>query len=130
MATARTTNLSPANRPRARQCTGDLAPRRYTRHAGVLRPVTAADGSGRQIGGRFDWLDLNSKGISGGRSSNFTLGVNWFLNANARIQLNYLFSEVDNAGFYAQGPLGSLVGSRFSGNGLVQSVGTRLDFNF
>lgn len=92
--------------------------------------VKKETGGGWQIGGRFDWLDLNSKGISGGTERDWTLGLNWFLNANARIQFNYVFTEVSNPGFYAQGPMGSLVGSRFSGNGLVQSVGTRLDFNF
>jgi len=85
---------------------------------------------GWQVGGRYDWLDLNAKGINGGIENDWTLGLNWFLNANARIQFNYVFSEVSNPGFYSQGPMGSLVGSRFSGHGMVQSVGTRLDFNF
>lgn len=85
---------------------------------------------GWQVGGRYDWLDLNSKGIQGGIESDWTLGLNWFLNPHARIQFNYVFTEVSNQGFYAQGPLGSLVGSRFQGDGLIQSVGTRMDFNF
>lgn len=110
----------------------------YNRNTGSFGRVVPNDpfnikketAGGWQVGGRFDWLDLNSKGISGGTASDWTLGVNWFLNANARIQFNYVFSEVSNPGFYAQGPMGSLVGSRFSGHGLVQSVGTRLDFNF
>lgn len=85
---------------------------------------------GWQVGGRYDWLDLNAKGITGGIENDWTLGLNWFLNANARIQFNYVFTEVSNPGFYAQGPTGSLVGSRFSGHGLIQTVGTRLDFNF
>ena len=85
---------------------------------------------GWQVGGRFDWLDLNAKGINGGIENDYTLGLNWFLNANARIQFNYVFTELSNPGFYAQGPTGSLVGARFQGEGLIQTVGTRLDFNF
>ncbi len=47
-------------------------------------------GSGAwQVLGRFQQLDLNDKQITGGRLTDFTFGLNWFLNPNMKIQFNY-----------------------------------------
>jgi phosphate-selective porin OprO/OprP len=47
-------------------------------------------GSGAwQVLGRFQQLDLNSKEMTGGRLTDFTFGLNWFLNPNMKIQFNY-----------------------------------------
>ncbi len=60
-----------------------------------------------------------------------TWGVNWFLNPNARFQVNYVASWIDNAvSATYPGTLASLNGSRFTGDGVINQIGTRLDFNF
>jgi phosphate-selective porin OprO/OprP len=84
-----------------------------------------------QIGCRYDYLTLNAGPINGGRNQNGTLGLNWFLNPNVRFQVNYVFSYVSNAGpsnFVTTN--GALVGNKFVGDGLIQSIGTRLDFTY
>ncbi len=53
-----------------------------------------------QIGARYNCLDLNDEGVNGGELDNFTLGLNWFLNPNMKIQFNY-FATDRNAPFIA-----------------------------
>jgi len=43
-----------------------------------------------ELAGRYEELDLTDGAIAGGEMNNWTLGVNWHLNPNARIQLNYM----------------------------------------
>ena len=85
-----------------------------------------------QVGLRYDRLDLNSgSAVNGGNTSDVTLGLNWFLNANARFQFNYVLSWVDNAPSATfPGTVGALNGSRFTGDGAISSFGARMDFNF
>lgn len=84
-----------------------------------------------QIGTRFDYLNLNAKGINGGQSNNLTLGLNWFLNPNLRFQVNYVAGWINNAGPSTLVTTnGALVGSKFTGDGVVNSVGTRIDWTY
>jgi phosphate-selective porin OprO/OprP len=85
-----------------------------------------------QVGMRYDWLDLNSGAlVNGGNASNVTIGLNWFLNPNARFQFNCVVSWVNNAAPVTfPGTLGALNGSRFLGDGTITSFGGRMDFNF
>ncbi|HEX3871246.1 MAG TPA: porin, partial [Pirellulales bacterium] len=84
-----------------------------------------------QVGARYDWLDLNSGAVSGGQNQDMTLGLNWFLNPNARLQFNYVGSWINNAASATfPGTVFSLNGSKFVGNGYIQTVGMRMDFNF
>lgn len=46
-----------------------------------------------QIGARYNALDLNDEGINGGELDNMTLGLNWFLNPNMKIQFNYFATD-------------------------------------
>ena len=39
---------------------------------------------------RLSYLDLNSKSINGGKETNFTFGVNWYLNEKIRFMFNYV----------------------------------------
>jgi len=48
-----------------------------------------------QVGARYDFLDLNDEGINGGVLHNFTLGLNWFLNPNMKIQFDYFATHRD-----------------------------------
>ncbi|MCE9524643.1 MAG: OprO/OprP family phosphate-selective porin [Planctomycetales bacterium] len=116
--------------------------RQYNRQTGVFNRVVPFEnafwagpaGFGRgawQLGARYDWLNLNSGLIHGGQSQNMTLGLNWFLNPNARFQFNYVCSWVNNTPYPAGAfPNGSLQGSLFSGSGVINSAGMRMDFNF
>ena len=84
-----------------------------------------------QVGVRLDWLDLNSGAVKGGNEQDMTLGLNWFLNPNSRFQFNYVISWVNNSvATTFPGPLGSLNGARFTGDGTIHMLGARMDFNF
>ena len=48
-----------------------------------------------QVGARYNFLDLDDEGINGGELHNFTLGLNWFLNPNMKIQFNYFATNRD-----------------------------------
>jgi phosphate-selective porin OprO/OprP len=51
-----------------------------------------------QIGTRFSYLNLNDKAIQGGRVYDWTVGLNWFLNPNMKVQLNYIAEHRDTPG--------------------------------
>jgi phosphate-selective porin OprO/OprP len=83
-----------------------------------------------QAGIRYDWLNLQSGQVNGGVNQDITLGLNWWLNPNARFMVNYVFSQIqNNASAYFMGN-GSLIGARFIGDGVIQSVGARLDISY
>ncbi len=42
-----------------------------------------------QLGLRYNYLNLNDKGIEGGVLNDITLGLNWFINPNSKFQWNY-----------------------------------------
>jgi len=72
-----------------------------------------------QIGARYDWVCLNDKGINGGVLNGVTLGLNWFLNPNARLAFNYDFTYRD------------FVNSRGGdGSGGINGFGSRLFYDF
>jgi phosphate-selective porin OprO/OprP len=65
---------------------------------------SACEGCGAwQVGARFGYLDLNDKAIQGGRIYDWTLGVNWFLNPNMKLQLNYVLERRDDPAARAVG---------------------------
>ncbi len=45
---------------------------------------------------RYDTLDLNDGTVQGGELSNITVGLNWHLNAHARIMLDVIFSKAED----------------------------------
>jgi phosphate-selective porin len=47
---------------------------------------------------RYSELDLDDGGIVGGDVDDLTLGLNWYLNPNVRLMLNYVRSDDDNNG--------------------------------
>jgi phosphate-selective porin OprO/OprP len=84
--------------------------------------VPGEDGSifgrgGWQIGVRYDHLDLNDKGINGGRLDDVTLGLNWFLNPNMKVQWNYNVTHRDS-------PAGG------AGDGMIHGFGMRVAHDF
>lgn len=44
---------------------------------------------------RYSRLNLDDESIAGGRMADYSAGLNWYLNPNARAMLNYIFSDVD-----------------------------------
>lgn len=71
-----------------------------------------------QLGARYNYLDTNDQGLNGGILHDFTTGLNWFLNPNAKIQFNY-------SALYRDAPLAGTLG-----DGWAHSWGTRLAFDF
>jgi phosphate-selective porin OprO/OprP len=105
--------------------------RQFTNEPAFL--VDGADGYsfGRgavEVLARYSWLDLSDKGVNGGIIHQMTLGLNWYLNPNAKIQVNYDLGY-RNATQYAAGgvvPIGGLTAR----DGIFQEAGTRLAFDW
>jgi phosphate-selective porin OprO/OprP len=49
-----------------------------------------------QVGVRFSYVDLNDKAIQGGQVYDWTVGVNWYLNPNMKMQFNYVAEHRDD----------------------------------
>ena len=47
-----------------------------------------------ELAARWSALDLNSEDVRGGRLQDVTAGVNWYLNPNMRVMLNYVHAMV------------------------------------
>lgn len=63
-----------------------------------FRNYCVASGPGAwQIGARYNFLDLNDETLNGGILHNATLGLNWFLNPNMKLQFNYMATHRDAA---------------------------------
>ncbi|HEV7222285.1 MAG TPA: porin [Pirellulales bacterium] len=48
-----------------------------------------------QVAARYNELNLNNKGINGGQLRDITLGLNWFLNPNMKLQWNVTLTHRD-----------------------------------
>ena len=64
--------------------------------------LKGAGGGAWQAGLRFGYLDLNDKAVRGGQVYDWTLGLNWFLNPNMKVQLNYILERRDQPGVTPQ----------------------------
>ncbi len=69
-----------------------------------------------QVGVRYSHLNLNNNGIYGGELDAVTLGLNWYLNPNFKIQWNY---SADHR-YIPNG----------TSSGLVQAIGMRFAWDF
>jgi phosphate-selective porin OprO/OprP len=49
-----------------------------------------------QVALRLSYADFNDQGILGGIGQSATLALNWYWNAHARMQFNYLYGRVDD----------------------------------
>src|SRR5262249_16026465 len=61
-----------------------------------------------EVGIRYDHVDLNSAGIRSGVLDSVTVGVNWFLNGNTRITMNYVYTFRDTGNPASSGSFDSL----------------------
>lgn len=57
--------------------------------------VTGGGTGAWQIGARYNYLDLNDNGFNGGILHNGTLGLNWFLNPNMKLQFDFMATHRD-----------------------------------
>jgi len=69
-----------------------------------------------QVAIRYQFLDLEDKGINGSIVNEFTAGLNWFLNPNMKVQWNYSLADRNSAGA--------------ASDGIIHSFGTRLAWDF
>jgi phosphate-selective porin OprO/OprP len=107
--------------------TGENRP--YDRRGGVFgeaRPlenffcVAPCSGNPRPLIGRgaweaairYSWIDLNDGPVQGGRLSDVTFGLNWYLSRNARFMWNYVLVDRDAANPASSGWAGAFA-SRF-----------------
>jgi phosphate-selective porin OprO/OprP len=47
-----------------------------------------------ELAARYDYVNLNSKNVIGGSEHNVTVGINWFINQNVRLTLNYIRADI------------------------------------
>lgn len=80
--------------------TGEVRP--YSKANGVFTRVLPNDsvrkGGGMgawEIVGRWSMLDLNDAGIHGGRLTDLTAGLNWYLNPRTKLQFHYIRAILD-----------------------------------
>lgn len=70
-----------------------------------------------EVAVRYDWLDTNDGAFSGTAGGivnyNFTAGVNWYWNNNARVMLNYVYSNLDPQGLGGNSGTMNALGVRF-----------------
>jgi phosphate-selective porin OprO and OprP len=83
--------------------TGEHRP--YKRDVGTLGrivpdcPVGKGGAGAWEVAARYSYIDLNPGGIGGGRLSDATLGLNWYLNKYTKLQLNYIRAMLDRPPF-------------------------------
>jgi len=70
---------------------------------GRVRPrrsfLSKAGGIGAwEVAARFSKIDLNDGPIAGGELRDWTVGLNWYLNPNARVMWNYVRADLDKVG--------------------------------
>ena len=70
-----------------------------------------------ETGARVQHLNLDNNGVTGGRLTGVTLGLNWYWNPNVKVQVNYDY-------LYRDG------GATPAVKGSVHAVGTRLAMDF
>jgi phosphate-selective porin OprO/OprP len=79
--------------------------RKYKRTSGAFSRVSPGEnfdmkgGLGAwEVAARYSWVDLDDNVITGGELDDITLGLNWHLNPNVRVMLNYIRADLDRAG--------------------------------
>jgi phosphate-selective porin OprO/OprP len=68
-----------------------------------------------QLGVRLGYVDLTDKAIQGGTIYDITAGLNWYLNANMKVQFNYILEHRDQPG---------------ATEGWIDGLGVRAAYNF
>lgn len=94
---------------------GDGNYRYNTKEGEFTQPGRGKNGSVFELAFRYDYLDLNdaSPGIFGGEAEAYTLGLNFYPNANIRLSANYSYLNHDR---HSNGNGNLFVGTDSSGN--------------
>jgi len=74
-----------------------------------------------ELAARYSYLNLNDDPVRGGVMGNFSVGLNWYLNNNLKIQFQYL--NTNRWGLSPTSPAGSIEGA-------VNSLGIRTQLTF
>lgn len=84
--------------------TGEVRP--YNTFQGVFsalkpqndfKPFGGQSGLGAwELALRHSYIDLNDGSVEGGKESNFTAGLNWYVNSHIRFMINYIHARVEN----------------------------------
>lgn len=96
----------------------------YDRRAGIHRSIVphdpvfgGRDGSGPRWGRgawetavRLSYVDLDDGTIAGGRMTDFTFGLNWYLMSRSRVMFDYVRSHIDRSGTDSEA---NVFGARF-----------------
>ena len=69
-----------------------------------------------EIAARFSNIVLNDQNIQGNNLTDFTVGLNWYLNSYTRWKFNYIRAFLED--------------QRQGGNSMTDAYGTRIDFEF
>ena len=84
--------------------------REYEKKSGAFGRVVPHDNLGSkcgcgawQVGARYSMANLSDSGMDGGRADDVTLGLNWFLNPNMKIQSNYVYTMRDAPAYPGSG---------------------------
>jgi phosphate-selective porin OprO/OprP len=78
-----------------------------------------------EVAARYSYLNLNDGPIQGGVLQGLTLGLNWYLASNLKVQFEYL-----NNARWDKGGTGTVTGGAGNIPGTVQGFGTRLQIQF
>jgi phosphate-selective porin OprO and OprP len=74
---------------------------KYDREFGAVkrltpdRPVFAGGPGAWELAARVSTLDLNDSSVAGGRLTDLTFGINWYLNDHSRLQFNAIKAYLD-----------------------------------
>lgn len=68
------------------------------RDGAIEAPDLGEDGRAFELAARISSLDLDDGSVQGGDSTNFTLGANWYPNANVRLTANYVRVDGERRG--------------------------------
>lgn len=60
----------------------------------IQNPSPASTCGAWEIAVRYSYIDLNDRNVRGGTEHNFTVGLNWFINDNVRLALNYIRANI------------------------------------
>jgi phosphate-selective porin OprO/OprP len=80
---------------------------------GAVRPAENAfgkeGGNGAwEVAARYSAIDLRDDGTDGGELTDVTLGLNWYLNSNTRVMMDYILADLDPTAGAADGTTGIL----------------------
>lgn len=80
--------------------------RKYSKKSGTFGRLTPRENYNFRTGGLGSWeiafrmsqLDLNDSRIRGGRLTDYSAALNWYLNPNVRLMMNMIRADLDGIG--------------------------------